>query len=49
MKLDKAIVQRRIDLMAAEGIVRLPLSLDEGLWDADVLPIEFCRQRQGRD
>ena len=26
MKLDKAIVQRRIDLMAAEGIVRIMLS-----------------------
>ena len=24
MKLDKAVVQRRIDLMAAEGIVSLP-------------------------
>jgi NADPH-dependent glutamate synthase beta subunit-like oxidoreductase len=25
MKLDKSIVQRRIDLMAAEGIVSLPV------------------------
>lgn len=27
MKLDKSIVQRRIDLMAAEGVVRRPIGL----------------------
>ena len=31
MKLDKSIVQRRLDLMAAEGVVRLVHSIFLGL------------------